>query len=528
MNKEQIITLAITDLNNLGCGVGRYEPEGKVVFVKGAVTGDTVRAKVIKVNRSFGVAKLLEVVTASPYRLEKDPCEAPLACGGCVYRHITYEHELSIKREYVKNAFVKAGLRDAEVLPVLSLNETEGYRNKGQYPLTMTKEGIRAGFYATGTHTIIPCGDCRIQSRSFAPCVDWICRFGTGAGWTVYDEKTGKGLLRHIYLRRGEKTEQTMVCLVLNGEGLPREKEFSEELTRTFPEVVGVLINVNRENTNVVLGKDFRLLWGRDFLEDELCGLSFRISADSFYQVNRRGAELLYTKATELADLQGDELLVDLYCGTGTIGLSMAKKAEKLIGVELVAAAVECAKENAVRNGIANAEFFCGDASSRELILRCTGGRVPDVVVIDPPRKGSTPELVSCLAELGVAKVVYVSCNPDTLARDAVWFREAGYTVGQVQPVDMFPRTGHVESVCLLSKLNTKQHIEINLDMDELDLTDAEKKATYQEIKDYVLKYSGLKVSSLYIAQVKQKCGIIERENYNKPKSEDAKQPQCP
>ena len=452
MNKEQIITLAITDLNNLGCGVGRYEPEGKVVFVKGAVTGDRVLAKVIKVGKSYAVAKLMEISEPSPYRSAEDTCRAPLSCGGCIYRHITYEHEKTLKEEYVKNAFVKAGLRDVTVLPVLSTGQTEGYRNKGQYPLTTTKDGIRAGFYAAGTHTVVPCEECRIQSESFAPLVRWICRFGTEAGWTTYDEKTGKGLLRHIYLRRGEKTEQTMVCLVINGDTLPREADFAEKLTAAFPQVVSLMINTNKENTNVVLGKKFRVLFGEDALEDKLCGLTFRISADSFYQVNRQGAELLYTKATELAELKGKELLMDLYCGTGTIGLSMAKKVERLIGVELVEAAVRCAKENAKRNGIENASFYCGDASSREMILKCTEGRIPDVVVIDPPRKGSTRELVECLAGLGVRRVVYVSCNPDTLARDCVWFREAGYTMGNVQPVDMFPRTGHVESVVCLKR----------------------------------------------------------------------------
>ena len=452
MNKGQLLTLKMTDLNNLGCGVGRDEAEGKVVFVKGAVTGDVVRASVIKVNKSYAVAKLCEVIEASPHRSDALFCDVPLACGGCMYRAITYEHELSLKADYVKNAFVKAGLREVCVLPTLSTGVIEGYRNKAQYPVASTKSGIRAGFYSGGTHSIVPAEHCAIQQKAFAPIVEFICRYATEKGLSAYDEITGKGLLRHIYLRIGEATGEIMLCLVLNGETLPDSEDFVRELTENFPSVTSILLNTNKENTNVVLGKKWKTLFGNDEIEDILCGLRFRISADSFYQVNRRGVELLYGKAAELADLSGEEILVDLYCGTGTIGLSMAKKAKKLVGVEIVEGAVKCARENAERNGVKNAEFFCGDASSRDMILKCTGGKTPDVVVIDPPRKGSTRELVECLSSLDVRKIVYVSCNPDTLARDCAWFAEEGYAIGTVQPVDLFPRTGHVESVVCLTR----------------------------------------------------------------------------
>ncbi len=452
MNKGQLLTLKITDLNNLGCGVGRDDAEGKVVFVKGAVTGDTVRASVIKVNKSYAVAKLCEVIEASSYRTDEEFCDAPLACGGCMYREVTYEHELSLKADYVKNAFIKAGLREVTVLPTLSMGEVSGYRNKAQYPVASTKNGIRAGFYSGGTHSIVPAEHCAIQHRKFAPIVDFICRYATEQSLTAYDETTEKGLLRHIYLRIAEATGEIMVCLVLNGDTLPDNEGFVRALLEKFPSVASVLLNQNKENTNVVLGKQWKTLYGTNAIEDILCGLRFRISADSFYQVNRAGAELLYGKAAELADLSGSEILVDLYCGTGTIGLSMAKQAKKLVGVEIVEGAVRCAKENAERNGVKNAEFYCGDASSREMILRCTGGKTPDVVVIDPPRKGSTRELVECLSSLDVKKIVYVSCNPDTLARDCAWFSEEGYEIGKVQPVDLFPRTGHVESVVCLTK----------------------------------------------------------------------------
>lgn len=453
MKKGQIIELDITDLNNLGCGVGRHE--GQVVFVKGAVRGDTVCANVIKVNKSYAVARLESVLSASPMRVEKDACTAPLACGGCVYRHISYDCELVLKREYVENAFRKAGLPDVTVLPTLSAGREYGYRNKAQYPVTETKNGIKTGFYASKTHNVIPSDGCAIQNGKFAPIVDYICRYADKNGWSAYREESGKGLLRHIYMRIGEKTGQIMVCLVINGDILPEGKKFAEELVAEFPSVVSVMYNENRENTNVVLGKKFVTLFGKDYIEDELCGLRFKISPDSFYQVNREGAELLYTVAGERAALTGGEVLMDLYCGTGTIGLSMAKRAKKLCGIEIVSAAVECARENAKENGIENAEFFCADAGDGEVILKAAGGARPDVVVIDPPRKGSTKELVETLAELCVPRVVYVSCDADTLARDCVWFRACGYEIGEIQPVDMFPRTGHVESVvCLTRRLD--------------------------------------------------------------------------
>ncbi len=448
MTKDQTIELEITDLNNLGNGVGRCD--GQVVFVRGAVSGDRVRAKVIKVNKSFAVAKLIDIIRPSKDRMSESFCPASLSCGGCVYRHITYERELELKRGYVKSAFAKAGFPDVNVLPVISTGRVCGYRNKGQYPVAKGKNGIYAGFYAAKTHNITLAEDCAIQNPKFGAILRFVCRFADSNGWSVYDEESGRGLLRHIYLRIGEKSTQIMLCLVINGDRLPNEKKFAETVVENFPDIVSVTVNENAENTNVVLGDKYRILCGNDGIEDELCGLHFFISPDSFYQVNRDGAELLYSKAAELADLRGGEILMDLYCGTGTIGLSMAKKAGRLCGIEIVESAVECARENAERNCITNADFVCADAGDKDVILAAAGGVRPDVVIIDPPRKGSTRELADCLAELGVPKIVYISCGPDTLARDCTYFKERGYTVGDVQPVDMFPRTGHVEcAVCL-------------------------------------------------------------------------------
>ncbi len=467
LQKGSRLTLSITDLNNLGCGVGHAE-DGRVVFVKGAVTGDVAEVEIIKVNKSFLVARLLAIQTPSPYRDTTEFCAAPDACGGCVYRHVTYAHELTVKQQYVEHAFRKAGLSEVTVLPVRSTGKTVGYRNKGQYPVGLTKQGIRSGFYAAKTHRLIPTDGCKIQHASFAPVVAAICRFAEQNGWSVYDEITGKGLLRHIYLRIGEQTGQIMVCLVVNGESLPKTDALCEALVEQFPHICDILLNVNRDNTNVVLGKTTHVLWGKDFLEDILCGLRFRIAPDSFYQVNHDGAELLYGLAADAADLRGDELLMDLYCGTGTIGLSMAHKASKLVGVEIVPSAVECAEANAKRNGIENAVFVCADAGDRRVILDAAGGVRPDVVVIDPPRKGSTRELVECLASLEVPKIVYVSCDPDTLARDCVWFREAGYRVGTVQPVDLFPRTGHVECVVLLNREKVEHQMKLHAEPFEM------------------------------------------------------------
>ena len=444
MCKNSVIELDITDLNNLGNGVGRID--GRVVFVRGAVSGDRVKARIIKVNKSFLVARLEEIIVPSSER-EEGFCSAPLACGGCVYRHIKYSHELELKYNYVKNAFIKAGIDNARILPVIFAGRERAYRNKGQYPLTRVKGKTVAGFYASKTHNVVPAEECAIQSPAFSSILRLVCEIADELSWSIYDEETQSGDLRHIYLRIGEKTGEIMLCLVINGKEPLHTDVLVERVRKEFPAVVSIMLNFNSEDTNVVLGEKYKTLYGKNGIEDELCGLRFFISPASFYQVNRDGAELLYAKAREAADLRGGETIADLYCGTGTIGLSMAKGAKRLCGIEIVESAVECAKENARSNGIDNAEFICGDASNKETILSAFGGVAPDVVVIDPPRKGSTRELVDTLADIDVKRIVYVSCSPDTLARDAVYFLERGYEMGDVQPVDMFPRSGHVESV---------------------------------------------------------------------------------
>ena len=460
IKKNDIIELDIVDLNNLGCGVGKTD-DGVAVFVKGAVTGDHVMAKIIKVSSSFFVGKLEKVLISSPYRvngegLRLEDCSAPASCGGCVYRNIKYEHELELKRDYVKFAFRKAGLPNVNVLDTVHTERVTGYRNTGQYPVREVKGRIKAGFFATKTHDLIPCANCLLQPDVFGEIVAFVTDFAEKNKIKAYDEESGKGILRHIYLRIAEKMGQIMLCLVINADKMPYAERFAAEVVERFPSVTSVMLNVNKKNTNVILGERFICIGGVDYIIDELCGLKFKISAGSFYQVNRDGAELLYGLARERAGLTGKETVADLYCGAGTIGLSMAKDAARIVGIEIVDEAVECAKENAKLNGIENAYFFCGDASDTRGLLATAkdtlGDFCPDVVIIDPPRKGTTEELVNYLDSLGVRKIVYVSCNPDTLARDCKWFSDKGYSIGEVTPVDLFPGTGHVESVVSLTK----------------------------------------------------------------------------
>ncbi|MBE6633363.1 MAG: 23S rRNA (uracil(1939)-C(5))-methyltransferase RlmD [Ruminococcaceae bacterium] len=462
MRKNDTVRVRITDINNLGCGVGHLENAGNdtgmTVFVRGGVTGDELEAKVIKATKSYLVARPERILVPSPHRTEEDLCTAALGCGGCAYRHVTYSHELELKRGYVQNAFKKVGLDRVEVEAVRHTDAVVGYRNKAQYPVQKDKNGKTvAGFYANSSHRIVPAEECRLQPKVFGEIVRYLCDFADKHRISAYNEETGKGLLRHIYLRIGVATGEIMLCLVLTSERLPEEETLKRELAEKFPAIKSLWINVNSKNTNVVLGERYRLLSGNEWIEDVLCGLTLRITPQSFYQVNHDACELLYGLAKERAALTGEELLLDLYCGIGSIGLSMADRAGEVLGMEIVERAAKSGDENAARNGITNAAFFCGDASDPQGLLKRAaeerGELSRAVVVIDPPRKGTTRELIEGLAHHGIRRVVYVSCNPDTLARDCAIFSELGYEIGAVTPVDLFPRTGHVESVvCLMRK----------------------------------------------------------------------------
>lgn len=520
VTKNQEYTVAIEGYSGEGAGVARID--GFVVFVSGALRGEVCRILILKVLKSAAFAKVLEVLAPSPHRIAPD-CPYFPRCGGCTYRHMDYAEELALKRRRVQDNLARIGGSEVEVEEILGAAETRRYRNKAQYPVS--PDG-RVGFYRARTHEVIDTRECLLvkpEADAAAEAVRQYMRDFRAAG---YDERTRRGLLRHVYVRSNTRGE-CLICLLVNGKRLPHEAELVERLRRACPKAVGIVLGENTRRDNVILGERYRTLWGADRLEDVLCGRVFRLSVPSFYQVNREQAERLYAKAIEYTQLTGEETVLDLYCGAGTITLALAPHAKRVLGAEIVPEAIDDARENAARSGVENAEFFCGDASDVAKKLAQENLR-PDVITVDPPRKGLAEDVVESIARMQPERVVYVSCDSATMARDVKRFATLGYRAVRACAVDLFPRADHVETVCLLSKLNTKQHIEINLDMDELDLTDAEKKATYQEIKDYVLEHSGLKVSSLYIAQVKQKCGIIERENYNKPKSEGAKQPQCP
>ena len=529
LQKNQILTLRIERLSSDGSGVA-HSADGEAVFVPGTAPGDEARVRIVKDCGRYAFGILDELLTPSPDRI---PVDCPVAgpCGGCSLRHLDYAAELRAKQESVLDAFRRIGGLEVPVLDILPSPEVDRYRNKVQFPVGVDKNGAPCiGFYAGRTHRIVPCPDCKLQPGMLNEIGNALCAFFAQQSIRPYDEQSGKGLVRHIFLRRGVHSGQIMVCLVCTRAKLPHAEQLCTALREQFPAISTILLNVNAKNTNVILGSENHILYGPGYIEDTLCGVPVRLGPLSFYQVNTLAAERLYGVAAQYAQLTPDDALLDLYCGMGTIGLSMADQCRELIGVEIVPEAIESAKANAARMGeavAAKSRFFCADAGQAATQLAAEGLH-PDIVMLDPPRKGCDEATLSAVVRMAPRRVVYVSCNPATAARDAAWLEKNGYHAEKVQPVDLFPRTKHVETVCLLSKLNAKQHIEVDIHMDELDLTDAEKKATYSEIKEYVLEHTGLKVSSLYIAQVKQKCGIIERENYNKPKSDDAKQPQCP
>ena len=518
LEKNNIYTARIEGYSSEGLGIARID--GQVVFVHGAVRGELCRVLVMKVLKNAAFGKVTELLEPSPERREPD-CPYYGRCGGCDFRHLSYREELWAKRQRVQDALTRLGGSDVEVEEILGAADPLYYRNKSQYPVSAGK----VGFYRARTHDVVDIEHCLIQKpqadAAAAALRDYLRDFAVPS----YDEKTGRGLLRHLYVRTNRRGE-SLVCVLANGERLPHEEELVGRLRRAVPDCVGVVLGVNTRRGNTILGERYRTLWGADTLEDELCGLTFRLSVPSFYQVNRDQAEVLYRKAVEYAGLTGGELVVDLYCGAGTITQVMAGGAGRVIGAEIVPEAIEDARENARRNGIENVEFFCGDAAQLAADFAGRGLR-PDVICVDPPRKGLAPGVIAAAAQMAPQCVVYVSCDPGTLGRDVKRFAEYGYRVQRAAACDLFPRTRHIETVCQLVLRKPAVHINIDVDVEEL-VQDKRGAATYGQIKDYVLEHSDLKVSSLYIAQVKQKCGIIERENYNKPKSENVKQPQCP
>lgn len=548
MKKNDLIELEIVDLSADGSGVGKMaegdhrEGSAMTFFVKDALVGDRVLAKIIKLKKTYGYARLTEIIEPSPDRVEPK-CPVHRQCGGCQIQALSYEKQLEYKQNKILNNLMRIGgfdLSQIRMDPIIGMQEAFRYRNKAQFPIGRDKNGkLAAGFYAARTHVIVPIEDCYLGAPQNQDVISELLAWMEQYQIEPYDEKSGTGLVRHVLIRYGFRSKQMMVCIVINGKSLPRSKELTDRL-KVLEGMTSISVNINTQRNNVIMGDTVKTLWGADYIEDYIGDIRFQISPLSFYQVNPVQTEVLYEKVLEFAGLSGEETVWDLYCGIGTISLFLARQAKRVYGIEIIPQAVEDAKRNCKINAISNAEFMVGEAEDvlerlcgsdeTDLILG-NGWRKewrPQVVVVDPPRKGCGEKLLDAILKVQPERVVYVSCDSATLARDLKALCVGGYEIVRVQGVDLFGQTVHVETVVQLSQRKPDDVIEVDLDIEELDITASEKKPTYQKIKQYVLEHTGLKVSSLYVAQVKQKCGLDMRLNYNQPKSENAKQPVCP
>ena len=492
LQKNQTVRAVIEGYSSEGLGIARVN--GQVVFVHRAIRGEDCDILIMKVLKHAAFGKVTAIHTPSEHRQEPD-CPYYGRCGGCDFRHMDYAEELAAKRQRVQDALTRLGGSDVQVEEILGAPDTDCYRNKSQYPIAPNGT---VGFYRARSHEVIGVERCRLQMPQADAAAQAVRQYIRQFRVPCYDEKTGRGLLRHLYVRTNGAGE-SLICLLGNGERAPREPELVELLRQAVPSAVGIVWGVNRKKGNVILGDSYRTLWGENTLRDTLWGLTFRLSVPSFYQVNRAQAEVLYRKAVEFAALTGEETVLDLYCGAGTITLCMARHCKQAIGAEIVPEAIDDAWQNAKSNGVENVEFFCGDAKETAAELARRGLR-PDVICVDPPRKGLAPEVVEAAAAMSPRRIVYVSCDPATLGRDVKRFAEHGYTAVRAAAADLFPRTAHVETVCLLVLRNPVTHINIDVDVEEM-VQDKRGLATYGQIKEYVLERSGLKVSSLYIAR---------------------------
>ncbi len=502
-----------------------HAPDGMTLFVQGALPGETVVARAQKVEKTHAFLKTLQVLSPAAGRVAP-ACPFYEKCGGCVCQHMTYELSLEMKRERVLDALHRLGGLNVEVPPVIGMEEPWHYRNKTTQPVGVSQGKTVMGFYAPRSHRIVDMDGCLIAREESNETGRILRRWMEKFTVPAYDETTRHGLIRHC-MSRVSREGKVMAVVVAASYPIPHEHELVAMLRCGVPGLHSVYVNVNKRGDNVILGLENHLIYGEERLQDTLCGLRFALSPLSFFQINPVQTEKLYQTAVDFAGLTGSELVADLYCGAGTISLLLARHARHVIGIEVVPDAIRDAVENARANGAENVEFHAAAAESLLPQLVAQGLR-PDVVVLDPPRKGCEEAVLSAIAEAEPRRVVYVSCDPATQARDVRYLCARGYRAEKCQSVDMFCYTGHVETVCLLSKIKSAPHIDTDLDMTELDVTAAETKATYEEIKAYVLEHTGLKVSCLYIAQVKAKHGIIERECYNKAKAEGNPVPKCP
>ena len=570
--KNQLLTTEIIDISTEGEGIGKVN--GYPFFIKDTIIGDQVEIRAIKLKKNYGYGRLEKVITPSPFRVTP-PCSFHRQCGGCQIQAMSYEQQLAFKQNKVRNNLLRIGgflpeELDRMMEPVVGMEEPFRYRNKAQYPIGRDKEGNPvAGFYAGRTHSIIANTECLLGVDENRTILEVILQYMKEYHVSAYEEASGKGLIRHVLIRKGFTSGQVMVCLVINLKGctglsgknssrewLPHQKELIERLV-AIRGMTSISVSINCEKTNVIMGTEIHILWGKERITDTIfvrdvdnCfartgdGIAFSISPLSFYQVNPVQTEKLYSLALSYAGLSGKESVWDLYCGIGTISLFLSGRASKVYGVEVVPQAIEDAKQNAANNGITNAEFFAGKAEEvlpefygrKDAVSHSAGsaeqGREgmlhPDVIVVDPPRKGCDEMCLDTMLKMAPDRIVYVSCDSATLARDLRILCDGGYELKRVRPVDMFPQTVHVETVVLLSKgmVDTRK-VKVDFSLEDMDLSEFRGKATYEQIKAYVLEQTGLKVSSLYIAQIKKKCGLDVGENFNLPKSENARQPKC-
>ena len=524
LNKNDIVEVEIVDLTHEGAGVAKVN--GFVFFVDNALPGEAIKMRLLKLKKNIGFGKVEEHVTLSPNR-NQDIDATYLRSGIADFGHMTYEEQLKFKRkQVVDNLYKTAGISDVEVAETLGMETPYAYRNKAQVPVRRVKGQLETGFYRKNSHDLIPIEDFLIQDKEIDKLIVFVRDLLRRYDLKPYDEKEQTGLIRHLVVRRGHYSGQMMLVFVTTRPKVFRIDQVIAKITEAFPNVVSIIQNINDKNTNAIFGKEFRTLYGQDTITDSMLGNNYEISAQSFYQVNTEMAEKLYQTAIDFSDLNSDSIVIDAYSGIGTIGLSFAKQVKEVYGVEVIETAVEDAKKNAERNGITNAHYVA-DSAENAMAKWSKDGIKPDVIIVDPPRKGLTESFIKASVAMQPEKITYVSCNPATMARDIKLYQELGYELKKVQPVDLFPQTHHVETVALLSKLDVDKHIDVEIELDELDLTSAESKATYAQIKEYVWNKFELKVPTLYIAQIKRKCGIELREHYSKSKKEKQIIPQC-
>ncbi len=529
LEKNQKIELNITALGSEGEGIGKTK-DGMTVFVTDALPGDRVLAHIVKVKKTYAYAFTAEILTPSSFRVESK-CPVSKKCGGCTLQHLDYKEQLRFKQEKVYDCIKRiGGIDNPPMEEITGSDRPFYYRNKAQFPVGADKNGNAViGFYRKHSHDVVANTACCIQAPVNEKIMQAVEDFLNQKKISAYNEETKKGLVRHVFTRVGFTSKEVMVSLIINGDSFPHADELVDTLKETVNKegllLKSVSLNINKKDTNVIMGYECKALYGNLYIEDYIGNVKYRISPLSFYQVNPEQTKKLYDLAKDYAGLTGTEVLWDLYCGIGTISLYLADNAKKVYGVEIVPEAIEDAKINAAINNITNAEFYVGAAEDVAASLP-----KPDVIVVDPPRKGCDETLLETIIKVLPKTLVYVSCDPATLARDLKFLCANGYELIKVHPVDQFAHTAHVETVVLLSQQRKPDdYIEVEIDLDELDATSAETKATYEEIKKYVAEHNdGMKVSNLYIAQVKKKCGIEMAENFNFPKSENARQPQCP